>query len=353
MNPVNWTPDDVAAHLYEIGLGKYGTTFVNNNISGNSLFSLTEKNLRDLGLTAVNRQTFNTWVSSLHRPRTSKAIDAGRRIASPKTITKNQLSSSQSVKPKMSSSQNVSNRLFTASLQKKKPVDEYVEYRPRITGAMRYGGQVDDSFDIRDLMFAPPPQVKQIPKRILPPGSRSRRKTKFDVPEDGDCDNRGQCRYCGRKFAMDRLPVHESICARCSKPKRRPFNSQRQRISYNPAAFGKLSSKTTGSITLNTRRMPGEKPKYVQEHEELVRALRAARMAEYGSTSGSKKIVIPKYSSRQSNESPDGRVRCPYCGRRFGKGQAERHVRFCESNLPAPRGPMTTCKVARGGTYRH
>ena len=47
MNPDKWTPDDAAAHLYEIGLGKYGTAFVSNNISGRSLFSLTDKDLRD------------------------------------------------------------------------------------------------------------------------------------------------------------------------------------------------------------------------------------------------------------------------------------------------------------------
>ena len=353
MNPDKWTPDDVAAHLYEIGLGKYGTVFVDSNISGRSLFTLTDKDLRDLGFSAANRTTFNSWVESLHRPRASKALDAGRRIASPKSTisSRNQLSTSQNVKKAMTPSKNASNRLFTASLQKKKPTDEYVEYRPRITGAMRYGGQVDDSFDIRDLMFAPPPQVKQLPKRILPPGSKSRRKTKFDVPEEGDCDNRGQCRYCGRKFALDRLPVHESICARCSKPKRRPFNSQRQRISYNPSAYGKLSSRTTKNSTTPKRR-PGEKPKYVQEHEELIRALRAARMAESGASYGMKQ-VIPKYSSSNSKGSLDGRVQCPYCGRRFGKEQAERHIRFCQNNLPAPRGPMTTCKVARGGTYRH
>lgn len=211
---------------------------------------------------------------------------------------------------------------------------------------MRYGGQVDDSFDIRDLMFAPPPQVKQLPKRILPPGSKSRRKTKFDVPEDGDCDNRGQCRYCGRKFAMDRLPVHESICCRCSKP-RRPFNSQKQRISYNP----KISARTSKSTI--PKRRPGEKPKYVIEHEELIQALRAARMAEQSSSTGRKKLIVPKYSSNDRRGLNDGRLQCPYCGRKFGKEQAERHIRFCENNLPAPRGPMTTCKVARGGTYRY
>lgn len=284
----------------------------------------------------------------------SRLINAGRRIASPRSTVRNQMSTSQSVKDnttstqnfksKTLSSQNISNRLFSESVSKRKPADDCVIYRRGMTGAERYGGQVDDSFDIKDLMFAPPPQVKQIPKRILPPGSRARRKTKFNVPEDGDCDNRGQCRYCGRKFAMDRLPVHESICCRCSKP-RRPFNSQRPKITYDPSLAIRSSS--------NTRRMNGEKPQYVIEHEELIHALRAARLAEQGASIGTKKLIVPKCSSNDRRGMNDGRLQCPYCGRRFGKEQAERHIRFCEKNVQSPRCPTTTRKVPCGRTYRN
>ena len=287
---------------------------------------------------------------------TSKLINAGRRLTSPRSTVRNQMTTSQSYKNQTPSStsqnfksqtlssKNVSNRLFNASLSKRKPCDEYVEYHPVMTGAQRYGGQVDDSFDIRDLMFAPPPQVKQIPKRILPPGSRSRRKTKFNVPEEGDCDNRGQCQYCGRKFAMDRLPVHESICCRCSKP-RRSFYSQKNKITYDPIQSIKSSS--------NTRRMDGEKPQYVIEHEKLIHALRAARRAEKAESFGQKKLIAPKCSSNGRRGIDDGRFQCPYCGRKFGKEQAERHIRFCDKNAPAPRGPMTTRKIVRGKNLRN
>ncbi|OHT13258.1 Zinc finger, C2H2 type family protein [Tritrichomonas foetus] len=293
------------------------------------LFSLNDKNLRDLGFTAANRATFQSWVGSLYKPRNTKTIDAGKRIASPKSAVRRS--------PATSSSQNVTNRLFSASLQRRKPQDDNynVCYQPRITGAMRYGGQVDDGFDIKDLMFTPGPQLKELPKRLPPPGAK-RRRMKWDVPEDGDCDSRGPCRFCGRKFALDRLSVHESICAHSSS-RRRPFNSRKQRL----AGTGVYGTKSPPPKPKTSRR-PGEKPKYVQEHEELVRLLRAARMAESG---GKVRMPAPRVG-------PDDRMQCPYCGRRFGRDQAERHMRFCENNRPAPRGPMTTCKVARGGTYR-
>ena len=352
MNPEKWTPDDVAAHLYDIGLGKYGPAFVSNKISGKLIFSLNDKQLQDLGFNAANKRTFNSWVTSLYKPRSNRAIDAGRRIASPKTISGASLNSTTRSPNRtttnnasggspnrrtgqLSSSQNVSNRLFQGSLQKKKPSNDNVAYVPRITGAMRYGGQVDDSFDIRDLMFVPGPQLKELPKRILPPSKR--RRTKFEVPEDGDMDHRGTCHYCGRRFAMDRLPVHESICARSRTRSRRPFNSQKQRL----AGTGTYGTKNAPKRP--PPRRPGEKPKYVQEHEELVRLLRAARRAEGG---GAVRMPPPKVG-------PDDRVQCPYCGRRFGQNQAERHMRFCEGNKPPPRGPMTTSKVARGGRYRY
>lgn len=335
-NPERWTPDDVADRLYEVGLGKYCSAFVRNNISGSALFGLNDSNLKEMGFTAANRTTFHSWVGSLHRPRTSKAIDAGKRITTfqPTPPKKTQLASSQ----------NVSNRLFTASLSKKRPVNEYVEYRPRITGAMRYGGYVEDDFDIRDLAFTPSPQVKTIPKRIQPLGSRARRNNKFAVPEEGECDNRSPCRYCGRRFAVDRLPVHESICARSSTRRRKTFNSRKQRTAgygrtYDPRASIQAEKRAAG-------RRIGEKPKYVIEHEELIRALRAARMAEASSSPYSTSRRLPKMP-KNITHGYDDRVQCPYCGRKFGREQAERHMTFCESNRPVSRAPMTTCKCAK------
>jgi hypothetical protein len=119
-----------------------------------------------------------------------------------------------------------SQRLFGSSIRK--PRDQYLDYRPVMTGAMRYGGQ-EGAFDIRELGFGGPPRVTTLPKPI-----RVRRNPRFAVPESGSCDDRAPCGMCGRFFARDRLPKHESVCI--GHLKRPVFDSREQRMAGTEAA---------------------------------------------------------------------------------------------------------------------
>lgn len=185
--------------------------------------------------------------------------------------------------------------------------------------------------------------------------------SKMNVPEyadEGAADDRVECRYCGRKFASDRIDKHESICASASK-KRKKFDSKKQRIAGTEAAQFQRSAnqKSKGRAQDTGRELIGGVPKYKVEHENLIAALRAARkMTAYEEAKAAGKKVGPPPEMPVMQELPDDRIQCPYCGRKFGEEQYERHIRFCSQNAPIPkvstrgrRGAATTTR-GRGTT---
>jgi DNA-directed RNA polymerase subunit RPC12/RpoP len=143
------------------------------------------------------------------------------------------------------------------------------------------------------------------------------------VPEDGGTDDRIECQYCGHKFAADRFPVHEGICARAQK-KRRVFDAKKQRLRGTEAAGYQRSAQQKPE-----RKQPemiGGKPKYKVEHENLVKALRAARqMTAYEDARAAGKKVGPPPKMPVLQEVPDDRITCPICGIKLGQVQYERH----------------------------
>ena len=50
MNPTSWTVKDVCKVLKAVNLGEYMELFVEHRIQGDVLFSLTEENLREMGV---------------------------------------------------------------------------------------------------------------------------------------------------------------------------------------------------------------------------------------------------------------------------------------------------------------
>lgn len=43
-------------------------------------------------------------------------------------------------------------------------------------------------------------------------------------------DDLSECRYCGRRFATDRLGVHEDICGKTGKKKRKAYDATKHRV---------------------------------------------------------------------------------------------------------------------------
>lgn len=173
----------------------------------------------------------------------------------------------------------------------------------------------------------------------------------MNIPEydnGGAGDDRVECRYCGRKFASDRIDKHESICASASR-KRKTFDSKKQRIAGTEAAQFQRSAnqKNKGKGRDSGKELINGVPKYKVEHENLIAALRAARkMTAYEEAKAAGKKVGPPPEMPVMQEVPDDRIQCPYCGRKFGEEQYQRHVNFCSQNAPIPK---VSSRGRRGG----
>jgi DNA-directed RNA polymerase subunit RPC12/RpoP len=168
------------------------------------------------------------------------------------------------------------------------------------------------------------------------------------IAEEGSTDDRIECQYCGHRFAPDRFPVHEPICARAQK-KRRVFDAKKQRLRGTEAAGYQRAAAKPEKRQVE---MIGGKPKYKVEHENLVKALRAARqMTAYEDARAAGKRVGPPPKMPTFQEVPDDRVQCPICGIKLGQVQYERHRR---SGACSAGGPIHTAtrKKAMGPLMR-
>jgi hypothetical protein len=63
--PERWTTAEVAANLWQIGLGKYANTFVENGVDGKNLRSVDIRMLQNMGMSAAHRTVFFEWIGSL------------------------------------------------------------------------------------------------------------------------------------------------------------------------------------------------------------------------------------------------------------------------------------------------
>ena len=340
MRPSRWSPSDVANELRNIGLGKYARDFQESNISGPDLYTVTDADLRTIGMTITARSTFQNFVKSLpvlhnkpaapHKlkkaaaaPKTEKPLAAKASSTSTRTAVRAAEPKPRAAPPPtyQSPARAAGSSGVSSSRSTSKPA------ATRTTAAKsRSIARQNDDFDIHELDFQPPPRVNKVPRRAGAVGKRS----VFNVPEDGGVDDRVECRYCGRKFASDRIGKHESICG---KQKKRPkYNSTKHRVGGTDAAMFARNTKKSAPARTPPKMING-KPKYRVEHENLVAALRAARgMAAY--EAGLRKSPPPM---PQMQEMPDDRVQCPYCKRRFGEEVARRHIPNCSARYAPPK----------------
>lgn len=153
-------------------------------------------------------------------------------------------------------------------------------------------------------------------------------------PEDDGPVNLVACRFCGRKFGENRIQKHEEICMKASKKKKKVFDSSKMRLQNSEAAafVGKNQPTKEVKKTING------KPKYQVEHEKLVAAMRAARQYQKYENDVAKGINAKPPPMPAFEEAEDDRQECPYCGRKFGEQQLQRHMNSCpRKNNPPPR----------------
>ncbi|XP_060533086.1 zinc finger C2HC domain-containing protein 1C isoform X2 [Cylas formicarius] len=139
-------------------------------------------------------------------------------------------------------------------------------------------------------------------------------------------DDLSECRYCGRRFATDRLDVHEDICGKSGKKKRKAYDATKHRVQGTELETYVLRGpkKGTNSKAIAAK-SAGSKKDWRKTHEEFIAAIRAAKQAQAHIAAGGKLADLPP---PPPSTNPDY-VQCPSCGRRFNEAAAERHIPKC------------------------
>ncbi|XP_050295212.1 pecanex-like protein 1 [Anthonomus grandis grandis] len=148
-------------------------------------------------------------------------------------------------------------------------------------------------------------------------------------------DDLAECRFCGRRFASDRLGVHEDICGKTGKKKRKTYDATKHRVlgTELESYVLKPGSKKAGTSSKASAKLSAPKSTWRKTHEEFIAAIRAAKQAQAYVAKGGKLTDLPP---PPPSTNPDY-VQCPHCGRRFNESAAQRHIPKCatyEFNKP-------------------
>ena len=115
---------------------------------------------------------------------------------------------------------------------------------------------------------------------------------------------RGICKYCKRRFALDRIDKHQSACENVSR-KRPLFDMLKKRIPYlNETKPRSLSRRASIKLIYPNS-------KWQKQHLDLLRNLR-------------------HYEEESNNEKY---MPCPHCFRRLVQTSAEKHIESCKNTL--------------------
>ncbi|CAI6347987.1 unnamed protein product [Macrosiphum euphorbiae] len=119
------------------------------------------------------------------------------------------------------------------------------------------------------------------------------------------------CIICNRSFRPSLLQRHSTICQKNAKKRKVPFDSSKQRREGTDMAAYLPHMKKAQDAYIG---IENSKKNWKAKHEELVRAVKAAR--------GEK--VDEKLPTK-----PVDSEECPHCARNFGPKSYDRHVEFC------------------------
>ncbi|CAI2384054.1 unnamed protein product [Moneuplotes crassus] len=146
-------------------------------------------------------------------------------------------------------------------------------------------------------------------------------------------DNRVACSTCGRKFNLDRLPIHLKSCSNMKK--RAVFNSQKKRVVDGSMGIPTMKKKATPKNKVNKGNLTEKKAKWKRDHEDLVNAIKMSRMIKKVQEEGGDITKIPVAPPSQN----DDYVECRYCYRRYAPAVAERHIPKCKDMINRPKPP--------------
>lgn len=143
----------------------------------------------------------------------------------------------------------------------------------------------------------------------------------IDVP--GSEEQRA-CETCGRTFLPEALARHARVCVKVFQQRRKPFNAERQRAVEGAAAYRRGAPAAPPAA--NWRAKSGAFRAQVRLNREITRREKAGQ-----SLAG---LQAPAPAPEL-----DDRVPCRYCGRKFNRDVAERHIPKCATTLNRPAPP--------------
>ncbi|KAI4502058.1 hypothetical protein M0802_002740 [Mischocyttarus mexicanus] len=145
-------------------------------------------------------------------------------------------------------------------------------------------------------------------------------------PGQNATENLAACKVCGRRFAQDRVTLHEQICAKTVQKKRKQFDTTMYRVKGTELeSFVKKGSK---KFELKSKK-PEVKSNWRRKHEEFINAIRSAKQVQAHLAAGGRLSDLPPPPVSDTSDY----IQCPHCGRKFNQAAAERHIPKCEHML--------------------
>ncbi|KAK0163958.1 hypothetical protein PV328_002638 [Microctonus aethiopoides] len=145
------------------------------------------------------------------------------------------------------------------------------------------------------------------------------------------------CKVCGRRFSTDRINLHEQICIKTTKKKRKTFDITNQRVSGTEMETY-VKKPTKKGQTEKKVRKPEAKSNWRKKHEDFINAIRSAKKTQAHLAAGGKLSDLPPPPPSDTSDY----IQCPHCGRKFNQAAADRHIPKCEHmlhNKPNSRAP--------------
>ncbi|CAJ1449676.1 unnamed protein product [Effrenium voratum] len=129
------------------------------------------------------------------------------------------------------------------------------------------------------------------------------------------------CAHCGRKFAEKAHERHIAVCKKVFVEKRKAFDVVQHRLAEGATP---IKEKEKEREKVKDDKMPDWKKK----SEAFRAAMKDARLVSQYQKEGRPLSELP--AAKATDPELDDRKPCPFCGRKFGEQQAQRHIPFCE-----------------------